>query len=719
MKNYWLVIIIIFFCSLFTAALYFSHTYLNSNVFKFNYKVGQIADRDIIAPFSFPVLKSQDMIDKEKEQIADKFEPIYFISDEQRFNSFKKMNDFFENLAMYGLQSDIAVMKEILRERGFELSDNTLSALRENKTKASIFNYLMRKLNSAFDNGVIRNDFSQNTIRLRTNNSINRNNTDRFYRVKEISEAIINEYPDQDSIFMIRELLPYFITDNIVVDSEATERALRNEYSEINTIITEVLENEEIVRKNRRISELDLKKIDALSQEFKKRAEGADLYDLIVASAGYFLLSFFLFLGGYFLLSILLKDKFTGKTHYVIYLSLLVFSAVCAFVVAQIEYLPPIAIPYALSVLLFTLYYKQLAGIVFNSINLILILPFFNWSLVGLDIQYLTIMLLILIMIKMKDNPDWLPLTFYLLLSFFAISTIITMNKGLDLTGYITTLSFGSIASVVAIAGVVILKTPIEKKLHFLSDMILLSLLDTNTPLLKRIAEEIPGTHLHSQTVGLLAESAAKAIGANSLLARVGGYYHDVGKLVNSEIFIENNSNSPKIHEKMEYYESATAIKEHVSEGVIIARKYKLPEPVIDIIREHHGNSRVGYFYKRALEENENVDENQFRYLNPRPKSKEAALVMIADIVESTAKAKLKNEEKPSQLPTTGQLYPVAVKENGHTEESLAKIIDDTIEHLIQEKQLFESPLTFRDLEVIKNYMLPILLGIYGKRIDY
>jgi hypothetical protein len=148
----------------------------------------------------------------------------------------------------------------------------------------------------------------------------------------------------------------------------------------------------------------------------------------------------------------------------------------------------------------------------------------------------------------------------------------------------------------------------------------------------------------------------------------------------------------------MELYESAANIKNHVLEGLSFAKKFKLPQQVIDIIKQHHGDSRVQYFYNKAKESNIPIkDESVYRYFGPKPQSKEAALVMIADIVESTAKVQM----------------------HQHTEESLKKIIDDTIQRLILDGQLSEAPITLKELEITKSYMLPIINGIYRKRIEY
>jgi putative nucleotidyltransferase with HDIG domain len=204
-----------------------------------------------------------------------------------------------------------------------------------------------------------------------------------------------------------------------------------------------------------------------------------------------------------------------------------------------------------------------------------------------------------------------------------------------------------------------------EKKWNRATKQTLLELLDFNHPLLKQLATEAVGTYHHSLVVGNLAEHAAEAIGANPLLARVGSYYHDIGKVINPEIFTENNEDSGDIHSQMEPEESTQLIRNHVTEGITLAKKYKIPQPVIDIIMEHHGDSIIRYFYEKAHQEGKELDKDAYRYPGPRPRTKEAAIVMLADIVESTTKAKeIENEE------------------------DIAKIIDTTIHYLLQKSNL-------------------------------
>lgn len=205
----------------------------------------------------------------------------------------------------------------------------------------------------------------------------------------------------------------------------------------------------------------------------------------------------------------------------------------------------------------------------------------------------------------------------------------------------------------------------------------------------------VAGTYNHSMMVASLAESACREIGANSILARVGAYYHDIGKMEQGEYFVENQTNYNK-HMDINPRLSATVIRSHVKIGIEKAKQLRLPQPVIDIISEHHGNSCISYFYAKAKELDPNVDIEDFCYPGIPPRSKESAVVMLADIVEAACRTL----EKPS-VPR------------------LEKFIDELVSGKIKSGQLDNSELTFREVRIIKAAFVKILAGYYHSRIEY
>lgn len=234
-----------------------------------------------------------------------------------------------------------------------------------------------------------------------------------------------------------------------------------------------------------------------------------------------------------------------------------------------------------------------------------------------------------------------------------------------------------------------------EKLFKVTTDFTLIELADTNLPLMKELMNTAPGTFHHSLQVANLAESAASDIGANALLCRVGAMYHDIGKMVKPSYFIENQ-NKHNDHDKLKPRMSALVIKAHVSEGVKIASQYNLPQVVIDFIRTHHGTSLIRYFYSKALELSEDTSDEDFRYEGPIPFTMEQGILMLADGVEASCRS-MKNTSY-SKL-----------------ENQVNRIIDDHV----NDGQLSNCPLTFRQIQIIKDSFLRILKGVYHSRIEY
>jgi putative nucleotidyltransferase with HDIG domain len=237
-----------------------------------------------------------------------------------------------------------------------------------------------------------------------------------------------------------------------------------------------------------------------------------------------------------------------------------------------------------------------------------------------------------------------------------------------------------------------------ENKFFFLSDATLLELSDTNRPLLRRLAEEAPGSFQHSRQVAILAEEAARVIGANHLLARTGAMYHDIGKVFHSEYFIENQAADYSPHLDLDPLESSRLIINHVNAGVRIAMKYKLPVQIIDFIRTHHGTTKAYYFYKLYLDNKHREEgmEKEFNYKGPKPYSKELAIVMMADAVEASSRTLDK-----------------------YTEFNISELVERIIIIQEQDEQFSDAPLTFKDITDIKRIFKKCLSNIYHARIVY
>jgi putative nucleotidyltransferase with HDIG domain len=252
----------------------------------------------------------------------------------------------------------------------------------------------------------------------------------------------------------------------------------------------------------------------------------------------------------------------------------------------------------------------------------------------------------------------------------------------------------GALAGLIALGGHYLL----GKLAGLTTALELIELSRPTHPLLQKLLREAPGTYHHSLIISNLAEQAAQRIGANSLLARVGAYYHDVGKTLNPQFYVENQFDNVNAHDALQPHQSAAIIRQHVLDGINLAKRYGISARVRDLIPQHHGTTLSLYFYEKALAQAHGnpVDENDFRYPGPKPQTREAAIMMLADGVEATTRA-----ERPTSA------------------EEIRAIIDRMFEQRIHEGQLDESLLTLRDLAEIKQAFLEVLQGLYHTRVRY
>ena len=227
----------------------------------------------------------------------------------------------------------------------------------------------------------------------------------------------------------------------------------------------------------------------------------------------------------------------------------------------------------------------------------------------------------------------------------------------------------------------------------------LIELGSSNQPLLKRLLVEAPGTYHHSMMVANLAEKAAMDIEANYQLARVGAMYHDIGK-IEEPLYFSENQNGENVHDDLSPDASAHYIIRHVERGVALAKEHKLPKDIVDIIQEHHGDSVVAYFYNKAVAHSDgfDIEREKYQYLGPKPQTKEAAIVMLADCIDAAAKG-LNMEERDK--------------------EQIIRLIDQVMLTVITNHQLNESPLCFNELPVIANAFLQVYNGVYHERVKY
>ncbi|HEX2279172.1 MAG TPA: HDIG domain-containing protein, partial [Candidatus Tectomicrobia bacterium] len=255
----------------------------------------------------------------------------------------------------------------------------------------------------------------------------------------------------------------------------------------------------------------------------------------------------------------------------------------------------------------------------------------------------------------------------------------------------------GGVLAAVVVSAVLPL---LESIFKFTTDIKLLELASLNHPLLRQLIMHAPGTYHHSMLVGTLAEAAAEAIGANALLARVGSYYHDIGKMLTPEYFVENQAGRGNKHDRLSPSMSALIIMAHVKDGIKLAKEYKLPQRIIDMIPQHHGTNLITYFYNKAKEQEDpsvqQVHEGDYRYPGPKPQTPEAAIVMLSDKVE--AASRVLTDPTPQRI---------------------SGLVQRIVSNIFMDGQLDECDLTLRDLQKISDAFARTLLAIHHHRVEY
>ena len=256
--------------------------------------------------------------------------------------------------------------------------------------------------------------------------------------------------------------------------------------------------------------------------------------------------------------------------------------------------------------------------------------------------------------------------------------------------------AWGVVAGLGSVFLVTILLPLLESTFAVTTDITLLELADLNRPILRRLMLEAPGTYHHSLVVGSLCEAGAEAIGGNPLLARVGAYYHDIGKIDKAEYYVENQAGARNRHEKLSPTMSCLIIEAHIREGVEIARREKLPRAIVSAIQEHHGTTLMGFFFNKARQTDPEADERDFRYPGPKPRPKETVVLMLADAVEAAARSL--TEPTPSRI---------------------RGVVTRVLDARAKDGQLDESPITFEDLARIRDRFIPILTALFHARVHY
>jgi len=359
----------------------------------------------------------------------------------------------------------------------------------------------------------------------------------------------------------------------------------------------------------------------------------------------------------------------------------------------------PYLIPFACVPILLSILIDDKVSMTINVLNAILISIIVRFNVEITIIAVINSVAAPIILKKVQQRNDILYSCIYIA----ALNFIFTLTIGYALSNHIAEIivkaAITAMSSIISGILAIGMLPFLENIFDIVTNIKLLELANPNHPLLKRLLMEAPGTYHHSVLVANLAEMAAEAVGANAILARVSAYYHDVGKVERPYYFKENQFSGDNPHDKISPKLSALIITSHVSDGIKLAKSYKLPTAIQDVIAQHHGDSLVKYFYitmKNQSSDPDDVHEEDYKYKGPVPVSKEAAIVMLADGVEASVRS----------IPNP-------------TKEKVEQMVDNIFKGRLAENQLNDCELTFKELQKIKESFLKVLKGIYHERIEY
>ena len=516
---------------------------------------------------------------------------------------------------------------------------------------------------------------------------------------EEVNQIYENEL-DIKSILSY-ELINEFTKPNILFDKELTESRQKERLDKVSRFQGTVLANELIVDTNNRITESVLLKLKSLQFESERRLgyeRAADKFREYLGA--FFVVAILLFL--LFSFFYIYRNNYFKNFKLLLLIGLLMYLIVFFSWIIVSYQLPVYIIPIAMFSILLTVLLDTTVALISSTILILLISLLIGNDLDFAIIQFFISFIAILNVRKLRKRRQiiatMLTLVFCGLFVFFSVM----LFKGIDFLDYnYSTVGYLALASFLCPILAFGLVPLFESFFGITTDLSLIELLDYDQPLLKKLMEDAPGTHTHSVKVGTLAESCANAIGARVLLCRVGSYYHDIGKIKKPEYYAENQTGVNK-HDSITPHMSAKILKQHVTDGLALADEYGLPKIVKDFIKTHHAKNKMEFFYKKALEIDKKVDENEFRYPGPKPRTKETGIVMLAEAIEAQANS-LKNP----------------------TLEKFEIMIDKAIRSRLEDGQLDECPLTMEDLQKIKGRrdgkhgLLPVLSGLYHSRPEY
>ena len=659
--------------------LFISSTFLvvyifpKSGQFKYEFQKGKIwQHQTLYAPFDFTVLKSDKELENEKKTILAK---------QVKYHRF-----------------DSSIYDDIIKKYNNQIK--LVFPLIDSSDKLYLFGRGL--INKIYRYGVLPVNFKteNNTLFLIRDNEETSLSVDQFFNLKNLDKFVFDETNSASlESFKLEfyNLLFDLIQPNIFLDENFTQKSLEDALSFISPTRDFIQKDKLIIAQGELVEGESFLQLRSLKNEYisidfssKQRYTILTGYTILISSV---FLMFFLFIKNY--RSIIYQNN---KDLTFIIFNILFLLGITSFILSFNGNNYYYAIPLCILPLTLKTFYDARLGL-FSHVLTVLLLGFIVPNAFEfVFIQIIAGIVIILPQTELHKRASIFisvsQIVFVYIIGYLAFSII--HEGSLEIKNYNILIYF--IVNGMLTLFVQPLIYVYEKLFGLVSDITLLEFSDTNSKLLKELSEKAPGTFNHSLQVANLAEAAANEIGANTLLVRVGSLYHDIGKINSPTFFSENQKSSVSPHDDLKPDQSAEIIINHVSDGIKIAKKNKIPDRVIDFIRTHHGTNTVYYFHQKAIElyGEDFINKESYRYSGPKPFSKETAILMMADSVEAASKS--------LKTPTF---------------EKIQKFVNQLIDNHMLNKQFENSNITLMEIELVKKVLIKKLVNIYHLRIEY
>lgn len=667
---------------------------------------------DLIAPFSFAILKDPNVYKSESDEAAHRVYPVYINDPQiatQMVDSLRTYNEYLISVIDRRVMGDSSENPTFLSSGTFQkLKEMRISERgllqRRDLSISLLFESLEKPLTSLYEEGVLNSKTgmnSEDSIAVRTGNVDRIEPLSKYHTLDEAIALLKlrlskNKFPADVESFLI-EYAQHFILPNIIYNELLTKEEIDQAKANVSQYSGIVNENERIIAKHDRVTKEIKLKIESY-----KQAKGEKIGDegFVLQFIGKFIhISFLISLLTIYLY--LFRKKIFHDNQKIILISIIfVLLSFITYLTNQVNVKAP------LQFLIFIPAASMLLTIIFDSrvgFYSTVILALITGALRGNDYTF-TVMnlfagaLSVYTVRDIKNRSQIFRSLLFILVGYVVPILAFGFERFASAETILVEFAFAAsnaLVSPVLTYGLLIF---FERSFRITTDLTLLELSNFDRPLLKELARKAPGTFNHSMTMGTIAETAAEKVGANPLLTRVGAYYHDIGKTLTPHNFVENQLNNQNVHEDLTPEESVKLIIRHVQEGIELAKESKLPKEIIEFIPMHHGTTTISYFYDKArkLYGDEKVNVNDYKYPGPKPNSKETAIIMLADGCESA----VRSIDNPDSA-------------------KVENVIDSIINSRIDAGQLDEAPITFRDITKLKEAFKSILLGQHHRRIRY